>query len=379
MGDWRKKVQLSGMRCLACIQASLGREATAAKFDSALGMAGWLWQGPGMENVAANNVGRRLVIEETGVPMEKLQVQAFSPPSPGAGQVLVRMLAAPVNPADLNFIEGTYGVKPELPATPGVEGCGVVEVSQHAAYQAGDRVIFLRRAATWATHTLVAGESLFKLPAAIDPLQAAMLKVNPATAWRLLHGFGKPDAGGWIVQNAGTSAVGRCVIQLARDLGIRTLSLVRRPEVVEELKQLGGDVVLLDDEAGLVAAKAALGGATAALAFNAVGGDSALRLMNLLREGGVHITFGAMAKRPLTVPNGLLIFRDIQLRGLWVTRWIENAPDAEVRAVYADLAARVAAGTLVQPVDSAHPLDAFPAALARLTADDRAGKVLFAP
>ncbi len=311
--------------------------------------------------------------------MEKLQVQAFSPPSPGAGQVLVRMLAAPVNPADLNFIEGTYGVKPELPATPGVEGCGMVEVSQHADYQAGDRVIFLRRAATWATHTLVAGEVLFKLPPAIDPLQAAMLKVNPATAWRLLHGFGKPEHGGWIVQNAGNSAVGRCVIQLARDLGIRSLSLVRRPEVVEELKQLGGDVVLLDDEAGLVAAKATLGGATAALAFNAVGGDSALRLMNLLREGGIHITFGAMAKRPLTVPNGLLIFRDLQLRGLWVTRWIENAPDAEVRGVYADLAARVAAGTLVQPVDSAHALDAFPAALARLTADDRAGKVLFAP
>jgi NADPH:quinone reductase-like Zn-dependent oxidoreductase len=342
-------------------------------------MAGWLWQAPGMENVAANNVGKRLMIEETGAPLEKLRVQAFSPPPPGAGQILVRMLAAPVNPADLNFIEGTYGVKPVLPATPGVEGCGVVETSNAAEYQPGDRVIFLRRAATWATHTVVAADALFKLPAAIDPLQAAMLKVNPATAWRLLHGFGKPEAGGWIVQNAGNSAVGRCVIQLARDLGIRTLSLVRRPELIDELTQLGGDVVLLDDEAGVEAAKAALGGAKAALAFNAVGGDSALRLMNLLREGGTHITFGAMARRPLTVPNGLLIFRDIQIRGLWVTRWIENAPDAEVRAVYADLAARVAAGSVVQPVDSTHALDAFPAALARLAAEDRTGKVLFAP
>jgi trans-2-enoyl-CoA reductase len=342
-------------------------------------MCGWQWQARGMAIDDATIGGQRLVIEETGVPMDKLRVQAFSPPQPGAGQVLVRMLAAPVNPADLNFIEGTYGVKPNLPATPGVEGCGVVVASGAADYQAGDRVIFLRRAATWATHTVVAAEGLFKLPPAIDPLQAAMLKVNPATAWRLLHGFGKPQAGSWIVQNAGNSAVGRCVIQLARELGIRTLSLVRRPELIDELSRLGGDCVVLDDEAGLAAAKAALGGATAALAFNAVGGDSALRLMNLLREGGVHITFGAMAKRPLTVPNGLLIFRDIQLRGLWVTRWIENAPDAEVRAVYAGLAARVAAGTLVQPVDSTHPLDAYPAALARLTAEGRAGKVLFVP
>ena len=337
------------------------------------------WQARAMDTLEGTIIGQRLIVEETGAALEKLQVQAFTPTPPAAGEVLVRMLAAPVNPADLNFIEGTYGVKPQLPATPGVEGCGVVETSGAANYQPGDRVIFLRRAATWATHTLVAADALFKLPVAIDPLQAAMLKVNPATAWRLLHGFGKPEAGGWIVQNAGNSAVGRCVIQLARALGIRTLSLVRRAELLDELTQLGGDVVLVDDEAGLAAAKAALGGATAALAFNAVGGDSALRLMNLLREGGVHITFGAMAKRPLTVPNGLLIFRDIQLRGLWVTRWIENAPDAEVRAVYADLAARVAAGKLLQPVDSTHSLAAFPAALARLTATDRAGKVLFAP
>lgn len=320
-----------------------------------------------------------LVFHETGSPAECLRVETFTPPAPGPGQVRVRILAAPVNPADLNFIEGTYGVKPSLPATPGVEGCGEVLSSAVPDYQPGDRVIFLRRAATWATHAVVDAGILFKLPAGIDPRQAAMLKVNPATAWRLLHGFGLPPQGGWAVQNAGNSAVGRCVIQLARALGVRTASFVRRAELIPELQALGGDLVLLDDEAGLAAAKETLEGATASLALNAVGGESALRLMNLLREGGIHVTFGAMAKRPLTVPNGLLIFRDLQLRGLWVTRWIENAPEAEVRAVYADLAARVAAGSLLQPVDSTHPLADFQAALERLGAADRSGKVLFVP
>ncbi|MBN8459654.1 MAG: 2-enoyl thioester reductase domain-containing protein [Verrucomicrobia bacterium] len=311
--------------------------------------------------------------------MDRLQCEPFSPTAPEPGEVLVKLLAAPVNPADLNFIEGTYGVKPALPATPGVEGCGEVVESRSADFQPGDRVIFLRRAATWASHTVVDASILFKLPPKIDPLQAAMLKVNPATAWRLLHGFGKPAAGEWVVQNAGNSAVGRCVIQLAKALGIRTVSFVRREELLTELTALGGDVVVMDNDEGLAAAKQAMGGAVAALAFNAVGGDSALRLMNLLREGGTHITFGAMAKRPLTVPNGLLIFRDLKLCGLWVTRWIENAPDAEVRSVYQDLAERVAAGSLLQPVDSTHALENFAAALGRLTAEDRAGKVLFAP
>ena len=332
-----------------------------------------------MSSAASISSGRQLIFQQTGKPSEVLELASFAPRPPAAGEVLVRISAAPINPADLNTIEGTYGVKPALPAVPGVEGCGVVEASGSDEYQPGDQVIFLRRAATWSTHTTVLADSLFKLPPGIDPIQAAMLKVNPATAWRLLHGFETLGHGDWIVQNLGNSAVGRCVIQLARDLGIRTISFVRRPEVADELRALGADHVLTDDEDGLAAAKSVLGGANAALAFNAVGGDSALRLMKLLRESGTHITYGAMGRKPLTMPNGLLIFRDIRVRGLWVTRWVENAPAGEVRSVYQNLAARVAAGRLAQPVDGTFALESFAEALARLDAPERSGKVLFAP
>jgi mitochondrial enoyl-[acyl-carrier protein] reductase / trans-2-enoyl-CoA reductase len=321
----------------------------------------------------------QLVFHETGRPSDVLALEPFTTAAPQPGEVLVRILAAPINPADLNTIEGTYGVKPPLPAVPGIEGCGVVEESGSPDFLTADRVMFLRRAATWATHVTVPADALFKLPPDIDPVQAAMLKVNPATAWRLLHGFENLSKGEWIVQNLGNSAVGRCVIQLARDLGIRTISFVRRSDVIGELIHLGADHVLTDDDDGFQAAKEILGGAYAALAFNAVGGDSALRLMKLLREGGTHITYGAMGRKPLTLPNGLLIFRDIRVRGLWVTKWVENAPEEEVRATYQDLALRVAAGKLVQPVDSTFPLESFREALARLDAPDRNGKVLFVP
>jgi trans-2-enoyl-CoA reductase len=327
----------------------------------------------------STDAATRLIFRQTGKPADVLETQAFSPRPPQSGEVLAQILAAPVNPADLNTIEGTYGVKLELPATPGIEGCGVVEASGDPAFQPGDKVIFLRRADTWSTHTTVAADSLFKLPPEIDPLQGAMLKVNPATAWQLLLGIEPAKPGDWIVQNAGNSAVGRCVIQLARDLGIHTVSFVRRPELLEELRRLGGDHVFLDDDDGLAAAKSALGGANAALAFNAVGGDSALRLMKLLRESGTHITYGAMGRKPLTLPNGLLIFRDIRVRGLWVTRWVENAPADEVRSVYQNLASRVVSGNLIQPVDATFPLDGFRDALARLDSPERAGKVLFTP
>ena len=323
--------------------------------------------------------GTRLVFHETGKPAEVLAVESFTPRAPQDGEVLARILAAPINPADLNTVEGTYGVKLELPATPGVEGCGEVLASRDDGFAPGDRVIFLRRADTWATHTTVPAASLFKLPPGIDPQQAAMLKVNPATAWQLLHGFERLKPGDCIVQNAGNSAVGRCVIQIARDLGIRTISLVRRPELIGELRALGGSEIFLDNPDGLAAAKSALGGAKAALAFNAVGGDSALRLIKLLCEGGTHVTYGAMGRKPVTIPNGLLIFRDIRVRGFWLTRWAENAPDEEVRGVYSELASRIAAGKLSQPVDSTHALGEFLAALERLESSGRSGKVLLVP
>lgn len=312
-----------------------------------------------------------------GPPGEVLSLESVAQPPLLPGQVRVRLLAAPINPADLNTIEGTYGVKPPLPATPGIEGCGVVEMSESSEFHPDDLVMFLRHAATWASHATVPGEALFKLPPGIDPLQAAMLKVNPATAWQLLHRFAPLSPDTWIVQNAAHSAVGHCVIQLARDLAIPTISFVRNPAHIPPLCQLGGNHVFLDDEPGHAAAREILGGATAALAFNAVGGESALRLMKHLRESGSHITYGAMARKPITVPNGLLIFRDIHVRGFWLSRWIETAPEAEVHAVYRDLATRVAAGQLVQPIDSTFPLENFPQALHRLTATDRTGKILF--
>ena len=319
-----------------------------------------------------------LRFHEFGKPAEMLKLEPLELPPLADGEVRLKILAAPVNPADLNLIEGTYGVKPELPAVPGIEGCGEVIESRSAEFQPGDLAVVLRRAGSWSTHVQVPAANLFKLPPGIDPLQAAMLKVNPATAWRLLTGFATLKPGSWIVQNAANSGVGRCVIAVAKELGIRTMNLVRRPELIDVLLALGADVVVTDDDAGLEAAKAATA-EKPQLAFNCVGGESALRLMNLLASGGIHITFGAMARRPLTVPNGLLIFKDLQLRGLWITKWIEGAPKDELDEAYGRLAGLMLGGSMSVPVDSTHSLVAFDQALARLGEGGREGKVLLVP
>ena len=297
--------------------------------------------------------------------------------APGAGEVLVRMLAAPVNPADLNVIEGTYGELPSLPCTIGNEGVGVVEQVGSSVHglSVGQTVLPLSFG-TWAEKMVVPAESLIVLPDGLDPLQAAMLAVNPATAWRMLHDFALLEPGDWIVQNAANSGVGRAVIQLAKALGLRTLNVVRRVELVEELEKIGGDVVVTEETNLRDQVQALCGGKDPKLALNAVGGASALNLANALAAGSPLVTYGAMGRQPLKIPNSLLIFKNLSFHGFWLRRWKETASPTDVRETYQKLSAYLLAGVLHTPVHKTFPLSQALEAVAEAAREKRSGKVL---
>lgn len=320
-------------------------------------------------------------IQRTGPPAECAEVAEIARPEPGPGEVLVRMAFSPVNPADLNFIEGTYGTKPELPAIPGMEGSGIVESSGPGAGHIlpGTSVVPLRAGRCWAEYVICRADQLFLLPPGCDLRQAAMLRVNPATAWGLLHAAGPLAPGAWVVQNAASSACGHCVIQLAKHLGLRIACLVRRPESIADCLALGADAALTDDADAPAALKSLVGASGAeppALALNAVGGESALRLMDLLAPGGLHVTYGAMARQPPKVPNGLLIFKGIRLQGYWMTRWLDTAPAEEIQSVYRTLADLITRGALRQQIAAEYPLEEIAPALTHATQSGRGGKVM---
>ena len=204
-----------------------------------------------------------------------------------------------------------------------------------------------------------------------------MLRINPATALRMLRDFVKLKAGDWVVQNAANSAVGRAVIQLARANGWRTVNVVRRAELIDELKAAGADAVLLDDDDLPEQISAATGGAALHLALNAVGGDSALRLAKALAPSGTIVTFGAMSRQPLRIPNGLVIFQDIRWRGFWISQWYRKAPPEAVAAMFAELFSLAQRGVLHAPVERIYPLAEAATALAHAAQSGRSGKILF--
>jgi trans-2-enoyl-CoA reductase len=319
------------------------------------------------------------VYEKHGNPSDVLRVETRPWPTPAGDEAVVKMCAAPINPADLNQIEGKYPVRPELPGTPGFEGAGVVvELGGGVrGLTTGALVILPHNVGTWREAVAAKADELVLVPEGIEPVQAAMLKINPLTAWRLLHDYVDLQKGDWLIQNAANSAAGRDVIQIAHELGYRTVNVVRRAELIDELFAQGGDVVLVDGDNLREEVKNATGRASIRLGLNSVGGDSALRLANCLAVGGTLVSFGAMGLQPLKIPTGLLIFKDLRFRGIWINKWYDNATPTERMKTFRPIFEMARRGLLQTKVEKAYPLSEIKAAVAHASQGKRSGKITF--
>jgi len=319
------------------------------------------------------------VYETHGNPAEVLHVESQRWPTPGAGEVIVKMRAAPVNPADLNQIEGKYPVRAQLPATPGFEGAGIIaDVDRDVTnVAAGALVILPHNIGTWRDAVAVKADELVVVPAGIKPVHAAMLKINPMTAWRLLHDYVDLARGDWLIQNAANSAAGRAVIQIAHELGYKTVNVVRRSELISELRADGGDIVLVDSENLRREVQDAIGAPPVRLGLNAVGGESALRLANCLAPGSTLVTYGAMSLQPLKIPNGLLIFKDLRFRGIWINKWYDNATPAQRMEAFQHWFEMAQRGLLQTKMEKAYPLSEAKTAVAHAARGQRSGKIIF--
>ena len=326
-----------------------------------------------------NKTIKAIVYERHGNPPEVLQIQTQPWPAPAAAEAIVAMRAAPINPADINAIEGKYPGRREVPAVPGFEGAGVVvEVSADVlTITKGALVILPHNIGTWQEALAVKASELVAVPPEIEPVHAAMLKINPMTAWRLLHDYVDLARGDWLIQNAANSAAGRAVIQIAHELGYKTVNVVRRPELIDELRGEGGDVVLVDGEKLRDEVKDATSGAAIRLALNAVGGESALRLANCLAFGGTLVSFGAMSLQPLKIPTGLLIFKDLRFRGIWINKWYDDATMQERMEAFKRLFDMAKRGLLKTKVEKAYLIDDAKAAVAHAAQSKRSGKIIF--
>lgn len=325
---------------------------------------------------------RALQITSFAHPRDAIELVEIDEIEPGPGEVAVEMVAAPINPSDLLLILGHYGVRPPLPAIGGAEGIGEVVALGEGVSSAGvgDLVMVLPTLATgtWTDRVVVPAEHAIPLPDSADPLQLAMLGINPITAELLLSSFVTLSPGDWVAQTTANSAVGRYVIQLAARAGVRTLNVVRRPDAVAPLLELGADAVLVSGPDLPKQAREALGSDRAALMLDAVAGDTALALSSVVRDGATIVSYGGVGPDPLPIAITDLIFRKVVVRGFWLVHWMRETPPAQIAETYDRVAALIVNGTLSAPIAATYPLERYAEALAHAAQGQRDGKVLFA-
>lgn len=316
---------------------------------------------------------RAIHLTAFGDPFESLEfVDIPEPAAPGPGQVLIGVEFSPIDLSDLLVVSGAYPFRPSLPSVIGNEGVGrILAIGSGVDNVAvGDRVLTPIYGLAWAERILAPAAGLFALPADVDPRQLAMLTINPPTAGLLLSEFVDLAPGDWIVQNAANSGVGRSVIAFAKARGFKTINLVRRAEVIDELQALGGDLVIVDGPEGLDLVKASLGTAAPRLGLDGVGGPGAASLINLLGRDGTLVAYAALSKAPIAVSALALIFKRISVRGFFLS---DPEHAAKIAPLVVEAAELLRTGRLHAPVAATYPLAAIKDAVAHV---QRGGKVL---
>ena len=316
---------------------------------------------------------------EHGIPEEVAQVESWDLPAIAPSQVLVEMKASPINPADINRLEGKYPIRSPLPAIAGNEGAGIIAETGSAVsnLRVGQPVISLDRVGHWCEAYVADAKNLIPLPDGTPLEQAAMLSVNPPTAWRMLEAFVDLKQGDWVIQNAANSGVGRAVIQIARLRGLRTINVVRRKDLIPELEAEGADVVVTDEIPLSKQIRDLTDNADAPLGLNAVGGESAREIAKSLSDHGTLVTYGAMGLQPLQMSNSLLIFKDLCFRGFWINAWYKRADTREIHEMFDQLIPLMTSGKLTVPVEQTYPLTDAKDALVHACQSSRKGKILF--
>ena len=317
------------------------------------------------------------ILSKIGPAEEVVNIESISQSDFDDFSILVKMQFAPINPADILMIEGNYASVPNCPTEVGIEGSGIIEEvgNKITNFKVGDKVMCLSRT-NWKTTQILKENEVVKLPESIDLQQAAMLKVNLASAYLMLTNFRKLSKGDWIIQNASNSAVGKNIIYLSKSLGLKTINLVRRDNVIDELFDIGADIVINSDDINVIKKQlhSKVDGPIS-LGIDAVAGDATNLLASLVNESGLVINYGLLSGKPCAIDPLNIVFRSIVIEGFWLAKEMRSMDYMAISIMYSNLIPFITNKQIYVNVDKTFPLSKISEALKAAKAYGRNGKI----
>ncbi len=322
-----------------------------------------------------------VVFDQFGPPEQVLQYREVPEPIPARGEVKVRMLASPINPSDLLYVAGHYGLKPKtFPTTPGFEGVGIVVANGGGLIgrlRMGKRVAVLNdRQGNWSEFTVASAKQVIPVPADIPDDQAASFFVNPATAIALTERVLKVPAGAWLLQSAAGSALGKMIVALGKHRGFRTLNVVRRPEQIEALKKLGADEVILEKDGIENQVRKITNNVGVKYAIDPVGGTTGTQVVRSLADGGVCLLYGLLSGEPVSVDPRLLITGSKSVQGFWLADHMKSIGLVKKLQLIREVRGLIQAGVLRSETGITYPLERIGDAVREAATPGKSGKVL---
>lgn len=305
------------------------------------------------------------------------------------GQVLVKMLASPVNPSDLVYLLGKYGLAPNNGAYVGFEGCGIVldaDAGLYGKWLIGKRVAVSAQPGidgVWAKYAITKANFCLPVRPSLSDEQAATIIVNPCTSVCLVDRAIALKAKA-IVINAAASQVGKGVIRYAKMLGIKTIATVRSESNVEVLTKLGADCVLLttnDDFSEKL--RLACKEFKATVLLDSVAAEDTPNLLKAMPNNATAIVYGRLTETFDPV-GGLfsvadVIFRNIKIEGFWLAKYIGDAKPWQVISLSRKVQKLFEQGIFQTDIYASVNFDDFPAALDHYAKHKSDGKVILKP
>jgi NADPH:quinone reductase len=315
---------------------------------------------------------------------EALRVEQRPVPKPGPNEVLIKVAATPINPSDLAFMEGRYGLPKATPVVPGFEGAGtVVAVGSGlmGRYLAGKRVACVSQSAgdgVWAEYVVTASSYVLPLAGAITLEQGAMSVVNPFTAVALLE-IAKEGGHKTVINTAAAGALGQMIDRLGRQEGFEVINVVRRQAQVEQLQQKGAAVVLNSSSDGFAQElHDVCHQRRARLAFDAVAGDMTMQLLEAMPNRSRVTVYGALSGEPAQVLPGHLVFQEKVVDGFWLSSWLRQKSFRQSLLLWRRVQ-KLLATTLQSEIRARYPLAEVQQAVQDYEKQMTGGKVLIVP
>ncbi|OBB55916.1 NADPH:quinone oxidoreductase [Mycobacterium sp. 852013-51886_SCH5428379] len=305
---------------------------------------------------------------------EVVRISEQAPPTPGAGQVRVRVRAAAVNYPDVLLIAGRYQATVPPPFVPGSEFAGeVVEIGDGVGgFTVGDRVGGTVMYGAFAEEIAVDATALSHLPAGVDDRAAAAFGVAHRTAYHALRSVARIAAGDDVIVLGAGGGVGLGAVQLAAHLGARVTAVASTAEKLDAASDHGAHRLIDHRSQPLRDALRDAVPDGAAAVIDPVGGELSEPALRALRRGGRFVTIGFASGTIPRIPLNLVLVKGVVIQGFQ----FGDIPADEFRRNEAELGELFAAGEVRPHIGAVHPLDDVTAAL-RQVADGRAvGKVV---